>query len=173
MLPPTAWANPKSPVLQIRIQDSGSGIRCLFDPWIRDPRWGSGMGKSQSGSGFGIRIQDGKPGSYFWELRHHFCGLKYLNFLMRILEPGSGMKNIWIWDLGSGTEKNLDPGSGIQDGKNLDPGSWIRDYHPRWAKIKILLPNLLGFKEPNNNWTLCGKRHFGMRPSHFENLRPH
>jgi hypothetical protein len=32
--------------------DPGSGIRCLFDPWIRDP--GSGMGR-KSASGFGIR----------------------------------------------------------------------------------------------------------------------
>jgi hypothetical protein len=24
-------------VLRIRIRDPGSGIRCLFDPWIRDP----------------------------------------------------------------------------------------------------------------------------------------
>jgi hypothetical protein len=37
--------------LRIRIRDLGSGIRCLFDPWIRDPGWvksqdpdlGSGM----------------------------------------------------------------------------------------------------------------------------------
>jgi hypothetical protein len=39
----------------------GSGIRCLFDP---------GMGR-KSASGFGIR--DEQPGSYFLELRIHFC----------------------------------------------------------------------------------------------------
>ncbi len=55
---------------------SGSGIRCLFDPWIREP--GSGMGKK-------IRIQ---PRSYFREHRNHFLGLKYLNSLMRIRDPG-------------------------------------------------------------------------------------
>jgi hypothetical protein len=32
-------------VLRIRIRDPGSGIGCLFDPWIRDS--GSGMGESQ------------------------------------------------------------------------------------------------------------------------------
>ncbi len=42
--------------------DPGSGIGCLFDPWIRDGR------KSASGSG----IRDEQPGSYFLELRNHF-----------------------------------------------------------------------------------------------------
>jgi hypothetical protein len=42
-------------------------------------------------------------------------------------------------------------GSGIQD------GSRIRDKHPGSAKLEISSPNLLGFKEPNNNQTLCGK----------------
>ncbi len=49
----------------------------------------------KSGSGSGLRIRDEKPGSYFRELRNHFRGLKYLNFLMQIRDPG--------W-------KNLDPG---------------------------------------------------------------
>jgi hypothetical protein len=80
-------------------------------------------------------------------------------FLVKILKffdmhPGSR-----IWD-----GKNSNLGSGIQDGKNLDPGSGsgmgnmrIRDKHPRSAKLEILLPNLLGLKEPKNNQTLCGK----------------
>jgi hypothetical protein len=46
---------------------------------------GSGMGK-KSGSGSGIR--DKQPGSYFLELRNPFFGLKYLNSLMRIRDPG-------------------------------------------------------------------------------------
>jgi hypothetical protein len=61
--------------------DPGSGIGCLFDPGIRDGR------KSASGSG----IRDEQPGSYFLELRNHFfvfLGLKYLNSLMRIRDPG-------------------------------------------------------------------------------------
>jgi hypothetical protein len=61
------------------VPDPVSGIRCLFDPWIRNP--GSRMGK-KSGSGSGIR--DEQPGSYFRELRNLFLGLEYLNSLMRI-----------------------------------------------------------------------------------------
>jgi len=49
---------------------------------------------------------------------------------MRIWDPGSGMKNIWIWDLGSGIEKNLDPGSGMEKIR-------IRDKHLRSAKMEI------------------------------------
>jgi hypothetical protein len=56
--------------------------------------------KSASGSG----IRDEQPGSYFLELRNHFFGLKYLNSMMRIRDPG--------WKkIGSGMEMS-DPGSG-------------------------------------------------------------
>ncbi len=76
---------------------------------IRDPMpfWplGSGMGK-KSGSGSGIRNE--KPGSYFLELRNNFLGLKYLNSLMRILDPDPGWTKF---------------GSGILDGKKSDPES--------------------------------------------------
>ncbi len=57
--------------------------------------------KSASGSG----IRDEQPGSYFLELRNHFFGLKYLNSLMRIRDPG--------W---------RQFGSGIRDIKKSDPG---------------------------------------------------
>jgi hypothetical protein len=40
---------------------SGSGIRCFFDPWIRDPGW---LKK--------IKIRDDHPRSYFRELRNNF-----------------------------------------------------------------------------------------------------
>jgi hypothetical protein len=59
---------------QIRIRNTvmqccESGIRCLFDPWIRDPGW--------------IKIQDPirneHPESYFRELRNNFC-VKILKF---------------------------------------------------------------------------------------------
>jgi hypothetical protein len=88
---------------------SGSGIRCLFDPGIRE-----GMGrKSASGSG----IRDEQPGSYFLELKNHFLvffGLKYLNFLMRIRDPG------WR-QFGSGIRYGKKVGSGI----NIpDPQHW-------------------------------------------------
>jgi hypothetical protein len=46
-----------------------------------------------------IRIRDEQPGSYFRELRNPCFGLKYLNSLMQIRDPGFG------------------------DGKNSDPGS--------------------------------------------------
>jgi hypothetical protein len=36
-------------LLRIRIGDPGSGIRCLFDPWIRDPGW--------------VKSKDSDPGS--------------------------------------------------------------------------------------------------------------
>ncbi len=91
------------PLHSVADPDPGSGA--FFTP-------GSGMGK-KSGSGSGIRNE--QPGSYFLELRNHFLGLKYLNSLMRIRDPG--------W-------KQF--GSGIWDGKNSDPGygmekSWIPD----------------------------------------------
>jgi hypothetical protein len=58
------------------VADPGSGIRCLFDPWIRDKQ----------------------PGSYFRELETIFWVLKYLNSLMwtrngKNLEPGSWIRN--------------------------------------------------------------------------------
>ena len=100
-------------VLRIRIRDPdpGSGIRdpglgAFLTPGsgIRDGR------KSASGSG----IRDKQPGSYFLELRNHFfafLGLKYLNSLMRIRDPG------WR-QFGSGMEK-----------------SRIRDKHPGSATL--------------------------------------
>ncbi len=76
---------------------SWSGIRCLFDSWIRDPGWVETR-KSASGSG----MRDEQPGPYFLELRNHFflgfLGLKYSNSLMRIRDPewrqiGSGIED--------------------------------------------------------------------------------
>jgi hypothetical protein len=74
----------------------GFGIRCLFGPL--DP--GSGTRKK-----IRIRIRDEQPGSYFRELKKRFFGLKYLNFLMQIRDPGKkkfgfGMRNIRIRDPG-------------------------------------------------------------------------
>jgi hypothetical protein len=58
--------------------------------------------KSGSGSGILILIRDEQPGSYFLELRNPF-GLKYLNYFMRIRDPGwkkvgSGINKINIPD---------------------------------------------------------------------------
>ncbi len=86
-------------LISVADPDPGSGIGCLFDPWIRDPGLGAFL---TPGSG----IRDEKPGSYFLELRNHFfafLGLKYLN--LRIRDPR--------W---------RQFGSGIRDGKKSDPG---------------------------------------------------
>jgi hypothetical protein len=48
---------------------SGSGIRCLFDPGIRDPGW---VKSKDPDTGSGIR--DEQSGPYFLELRNHFLG---------------------------------------------------------------------------------------------------
>jgi hypothetical protein len=72
------------------------------------------------GSGSGIWIQDEQPGSYFRELRNHFLGVKYLNSLLWIRDPG--------WKkIGSGIRdgKNSDPESEIRNEKNSDPGFGI------------------------------------------------
>ncbi len=50
-----------------------SGIRCLFDPWMRGP---------------GSWIQDEQPNSYFWELKQTW--IKILKFFDA--DPGSGME---------------------------------------------------------------------------------
>jgi hypothetical protein len=99
------------PVLRIRIRDLGLGAFLTSGSGIRDGRKsasGSGIWDEQSGSG----IRDEQPGSYFLELRNHFfafLGLKYINSLMRIRDPG------WR-QFGSGMEKSRiralpDPGS--------------------------------------------------------------
>jgi hypothetical protein len=71
--------------------DPGSGIGCIFDPWIRDPGWEK----------VSIRIRDEQPGSYFLELRNHFFaffGVKILKFFDE--DPGSGMETVRIRDPG-------------------------------------------------------------------------
>jgi hypothetical protein len=145
-------------MLQSRIRDPGSGIRCLFDPWIRN--LGSRIG-IRNRSKVRIQIRDPDPG---WKTRIIFLRAEKPFFLVKILkffdaDPGSNIRDGKNSDPGSGIQdrKNLDPGSGIRDGKNSDPGSKIQDKHPGSAKLEILSPNLLGLKEPNNNRTLCRK----------------
>jgi hypothetical protein len=82
--------------------DPGSGAFLTPGSGIREDR------KSASGAG----IRDEQPGSYFPELKNHFLGLKYLNSLTRIRDPG------WR-QLGSGMEK-----------------SRIRDKHPGSATLQ-------------------------------------
>jgi hypothetical protein len=66
---------------------SGSGIRCLFDPWIRDPGW-----VKKSGSGSGMNNLD-----HISESLEHFLGVKILKFFdadagsgINILDPNTG-----------------------------------------------------------------------------------
>ena len=81
-------------------------IRCLFDPWIRDP------GGIKSGSGSGMNYPD-----HISVLRNHFIGFKYFKFWCR-----SGMENFCICDPGW---KKF--GSGILD-KQHDPQHWLFVY---------------------------------------------
>jgi hypothetical protein len=67
-------------VLLIRIRDLGSGLRCLFDPWIRD-----------LGYRIRIRIWDPDPG---WKTRIIFLRAEKPFFSVKILkffaaDPGS------------------------------------------------------------------------------------
>jgi hypothetical protein len=64
-------------------------IRCLFDPWIRDPGWVK----------IKIRIREEHPGSQFRELINNFLGQKLEVFdanadpgIFLTLDPGSGME---------------------------------------------------------------------------------
>jgi hypothetical protein len=103
--------------------DPGSGIGCLFDPWIRDPGWEK----------VSIRIRDEQPGSYFLELRNHFFsffGVKILKFFDE--DPGSGMETVRI----------RDPGW-----KKVE--SRIRDKHPGSATLqKILIFRVSRLSDP-------------------------
>jgi hypothetical protein len=106
---------------------SGSGIRNPGSG-IRDPGLGTfltpGSGirdgrKSASGSG----IRDEQPGSYFLELRNHFCAFLWVKILKFFDEdPGSGMETVRI----------RDPGW-----KKV--GSGIRDKHPGSATMNCVL----------------------------------
>ncbi len=81
---------------------SGSGIRCLFDPWIRDPWW--------------VKNQD--PGSYFRELRNNFWD-KILKFVDA--DPGSGI--FWPW-VREGKNQIRDKHPRIRNTSATDTQSW-------------------------------------------------
>jgi hypothetical protein len=93
------------------VEDPNLESGAFLTPW-------SGMGKNR------IRIRDEQPGSYFWDFRNPFFGLKYLNYLMQIRDPGSGMGKIRVRDPGWKTF-----------------GSGIRDKHP-WSAT--LIPSTVG-----------------------------
>ncbi len=101
-LPPTAWDNPISLVLRIWIGDPVPFWPLDFRSRIqdRDPGWVKSQDPDPG-------IWDGKPGSYFWELRKpFFLKIKILKFF-DIADPGSRiqMEKIWIRDQGSRMEK--------------------------------------------------------------------
>ncbi len=98
-------------------QCCGSGIRCLFDPWIRDG-WKVRIR---------IRIRDEQSGSYFLELRNHFLVLKDLNSLMRNRDMvwkkfESGMKKSPIRDKHSGSATLL----WIKIQMDYGRGNWLK-----------------------------------------------
>ncbi len=138
------------PILRAKWQfqccESGFGIREPMPFWTLDQ--GSGMGK-KSWSGYGIRIRYEQPGSYFRKLKKLFFGLKYLNPLIRIRDPGlekvgSGIrdKHSWsatlvkvlkfliYWPKFSGFLLLFDPGSGIQD------SGWISNIK-NWTDLSM------------------------------------
>jgi hypothetical protein len=80
----------------LKIQCCGPKIRCLFDPCIRDPGFGSGK--------TGVNIPDHNSES---------------------LEAIFGVKNTSNFFCGSGIRNVFDPVSGIRDRKNSDPVSRI------------------------------------------------
>ncbi len=119
-------------------------IRCLFDPWIRDP------GGIKSGSGSGMNYPD-----HISVLRNHFIGFKYLKFWCR-----SGMENFCIW---SRMEKF---GSGILD-KQHDPQHWLFVYTEPviYQSIWIQIWNwihafLIHTENLNNKFTTDKTKHF-------------
>ncbi len=99
----------------------GSGIRWIFDLWIRDPGW---VIKIK------IRIRDKHPGSYFLEFRNKFW-VKILKFFDADADPGSG--NLFALDSGSGMEKIP-----IRDPEWKKFRSWIRDKHLGSATLQSI-----------------------------------
>jgi hypothetical protein len=100
--------------------DPGSGAFSTPGSGIQDP---GGVESQHPDPGSGIR-RGKQPGSYFLGLITIFVvflGLKYLNSLMRIRDPG--------W---------RQFGSGIRDGKKSDPGSGITTPDPQHCFFTVL-----------------------------------
>jgi hypothetical protein len=108
------------------MRNSGSGIRCFFEPLIRDPGWTK---KSRSGSRMNI------PDHISESLETIFWVKNTLNFLMRFRNRDPESFWPWIRDL---RWKNSDAGSGINvpgSGRNI-PGSGISIPDPQhWKYI--------------------------------------
>jgi hypothetical protein len=90
------------------------GLIRVADP---DPRSGAFL---IPGSGIGKKIRIRNNPDHTSESLETIFGLKYVNSLMRIRDPGWKKFGSWIWDW---DEKNSDPGSGINI---LDPQHWFQ-----------------------------------------------
>ncbi len=107
--------------------ESGSGIRCLFDPWIWDPGW--------------VENQDPDPGSrsemnnldHISESLETIFWVKMLNFLDAIPDGkiGFGIRVGKKSNPGSGMEKS-DPESGMEN-------FFIWDKHPGSATLLVTI----------------------------------
>ncbi len=76
---------------------SGSGIRCLFDPWIRDPRWVKNQ-NPESGSRSRINIPDHISESsetIFWVKNALILWCGSWSGIRNLLDPGSGVEKFW------------------------------------------------------------------------------
>jgi len=89
---------------------SGSGIRCIIDPWIRDLGWLKSQDPDRD-PGWTTRI-------IFPRALNPFFWVKILKFFDA--DPGSGMEKIRIWD-----------------GKKSDPGIRDREKHPGSATLFV------------------------------------
>jgi hypothetical protein len=87
---------------------SGSGIGCLFDPWIRDPGW--------------VESQHPDPGSAMNNPDHTFKSLETILFF-----GGGGVKILKFFDEDPGWRQF---GSGMEKSR-------MRDKHPGSATLLI------------------------------------
>ncbi len=139
----TPYSLSKAKISSVGNPDPGSGIRALVPFWPLDS--GSGIQDQDPGwvkrqdpdPGSGSRVENPDHISESWETI--FFGLKYLNSLTRIRDPGSWMEKIWIWDQGSRMEKIWiqNPGSGMEKIRIWDPGSGINiPDHQNWKSLR-------------------------------------
>jgi hypothetical protein len=117
-------------------QCCGSGIRCLFDLWIRDPEWVKNKDKHE------------QPGSYFREPRNIFLDK---NSLMQIRDPrwkkfGSEFRDGKIYpgweNFGSGIRDNH-PGSATLVWWQVIKSTLLKKYTYRGLKEKEVKRNFV------------------------------
>ncbi len=100
---------------QIQCCGSRFEIRCLFDPWIRDPGW--------------LKNQDPNPGSG--------SGMNIPDLVAENLAKKIFITSILWCGSGSGIQENFGPR--IRDGKISDPGTVINILDPNhYSKLGVL-----------------------------------